>query len=109
MYYELSLTNSPEKFLLDEEVFHFLNTGPAFTKIDLIHNIRKHRLGFAIFRKEWQEPDGSYFTETIYLHKLIADKYLPKRPKFQVLMFKNGNKLDCRLENLEYGYRRVSL
>jgi len=108
MTYEIRLTNSPEKLLLDKEVFDFFSTDPEFVKIDFLNTLQKHPEGIAVYRKEWKEPDGSFISEITYLPKLIADKFLPKRMSNQILVFLNGNKLDCRLENMEYRDRQAS-
>lgn len=86
-------------------ILHFLNTDPTLSKMDFVNNLQVHPAGSAIFRKEWTESDGSNVIERIYLHKFIADNYLAQRGESQVLIFKNANKLDCRLENLEYALR----
>lgn len=41
---------------------------------------------------------------TIYLHKAIAEEFLPQPESDRKLFihFKNGNPLDCRLENLQW-------
>ena len=62
------------------------------------------------FKKTWKKADGGYKTETIYLHKLVAEKFLieSKSSKSNLVGAKNGNKLDCRLENLVYRSRSVA-
>ena len=44
------------------------------------------------------------------LHILVANEFIPGKPKNAVLVFKNGNIWDCRAENLEWRKRvyRVS-
>ncbi|MEO0733027.1 MAG: hypothetical protein AAFZ52_09340, partial [Bacteroidota bacterium] len=51
-----------------------------------------------------------YRTETLYLHKLIAERYLSdsRVGDANLVGCRNGNKLDCRLENLEYRSRSVA-
>ncbi len=96
--------------ILDDHVFEWLTTDPHLVKLDLINNLRRHSSGCAVFQKTWKRADGSYKTETIYLHKLIAEKYLrdQKTEEKRLVGAKNGNKLDCRLENLEYRSRSVA-
>ncbi len=60
---------------------------------------RLHSAGYAVYQK-WEDDTCS----TIYLHKLIATHFVPK-PDLGKRLFvrvKNGNKLDCRVENLEW-------
>ena len=105
--YEIRLTNSQEKLLLDKKVFDFLTEDPEFAKIKFLNALQKHPNGIAVYQKRWKESDGSMICETTYLPKLIADKFLPPRMSNQVLAFRNENKLDCRLENLEYRNRKT--
>ncbi|HRH35779.1 MAG TPA: HNH endonuclease, partial [Catalimonadaceae bacterium] len=48
-----------------------------------------------------------YLNETLYLHKIIAETFLgePETEEHRYVMFKNGNKLDCRLENIGWATR----
>lgn len=96
--------------LLDDYVFEWLSTDPYLSKIDLINNLRKHSSGCAVFQKTWKRADGGFKTETLYLHKLIAEKFLTdqKKGKKMLVGAKNGDKLDCRLENLVYRSRSVA-
>lgn len=96
--------------LLDDHVYEWLNSDPYLSKVDLINNLRKHSSGCAVFQKTWKKADGGYKTETIYLHKLIAERFLPddKTKERNLVGAKNGNKLDCRLENLLYRSRAIA-
>lgn len=96
--------------LLDDDAYDWLTTDPYLKRVDFINNLRRHSSGCAVFQKTWKKADGGYKTETIYLHKLIAEKYLKddKTAKRNLVGAKNGNKLDCRLENLEYRSRAIA-
>lgn len=96
--------------LLDDHVYEWLTTDPYLSKIDLINNLRKHSSGCAVFQKTWKRADGGFKTETLYLHKLIAEKFLTgqKSGKKQLVGAKNGDKLDCRVENIVYRSRSVA-
>ncbi len=110
MLYKVKLKNADDEVLLDDQVYEYLTSDPYLVKVDFINNLRKHSSGCAVFQKTWKKADGSYKTETIYLHKLIAEKFLAKtktRDK-NLVGAKNGNKLDCRLENLIYRSRSVA-
>jgi hypothetical protein len=42
---------------------------------------------------------------TLKVHQLVAAAFLGPRPKGQEVRHLNGNRLDCRLTNLQYGTR----
>lgn len=96
--------------LLDDQVYDYLTNDPYFKKVDFINNLRRHSSGCAVFQKTWRKADGSYKTETIYLHKLVAERFLSQNKTNQTNLVgaRNGNKLDCRLENLVYRSRAVA-
>lgn len=110
MLYKVKLKNSDDNVLLDDQVYDFLTTDPYLAKVDFINNLRKHSSGCAVFQKTWKKADGSYKTETIYLHKLVAERFLgqAKSKGKNLVGARNGNKLDCRLENLLYRSRSVA-
>lgn len=110
MIYKIKLKNAEETVLLDDQVYEWLTTDPYLTKIDLINNLRKHSSGCAVFQKTWKKADGKFKTETIYLHKLIAEKFLTqqKSGKNRLVGARNNNKLDCRLDNLIYRSRSTA-
>ena len=110
MLYKVKLKNASDTVLLDDAVYDYLTSDPYLVKVDFINNLRKHSSGCAVFQKTWKLARGGYKTETIYLHKLIAEKFLStsKTKKKNLVGAKNGNKLDCRLENLIYRSRSVA-
>ena len=110
MLYKVKLKNSDDDVLLDDQVFEYLTSDPYLVRVDFINNLRKHSSGCAVFQKTWKKADGGYKTETIYLHKLVAEKFLEgtKSAGKNLVGAKNGNKLDCRRENLVYRSRSVA-
>ncbi len=110
MLYKVKLKNSDDTVLLDDQVYEYLTTDPYLVKVDFINNLRKHSSGCAVFQKTWKKADGGYKTETIYLHKLIAEKFLThqRNDRKTLVGAINGDKLDCRLENLAYRSRSVA-
>lgn len=110
MIYKVKLKNAEESVLLDDFVYEWLTSDPYLAKVDFVNNLRKHSSGCAVFQKTWRRAEGGYKTETIYLHKLIAEKYLSdNRSASQRLVGAvNGDKLDCRVENLLYRSRSVA-
>ena len=110
MLYKVKLKNSNDTVLLDDEVYDYLTSEPYLVRVKFIDNLRKHSSGCAVFQKTWKKADGNYKTETIYLHKLVAEKFISgtKSGDRNLVGAKNGNKLDCRLENLVYRSRSVA-
>lgn len=110
MIYKVKLKNADDMVLLDDHVYDWLTADPYLSKIDLVNNLRKHSSGCAVFQKTWKKADGGFKTETIYLHKIIAEKFLgdQKLDKKRLVGAKNGDKLDCRLDNLLYRSRSVA-
>lgn len=96
--------------LLDSPSFEWLSNDPYFIKVEFLKNLRRHSSGCAVFQKTWKKADGSFKTETIYLHKLLAEHFLAasKSGEKRLVGAKNGNKLDCRIENLTYRSRSVA-
>ncbi|MEO0877766.1 MAG: Pathogenesis-related transcriptional factor and ERF protein, partial [Bacteroidota bacterium] len=76
MLYRVKLKNAEDHVLLDSEVYDHLVTDPYLVKIDFINNLRRHSSGCAVFQKTWRKSSGDYKTETIYLHKFVAEKFL---------------------------------
>ncbi len=110
MLYKVKLKNADETVLLDDKVYEYLTRDPYLVKVDFINNLRRHSSGCAVFQKTWQKAEGGYKTETIYLHKLIAEKFLAKQRSAtkNLVGAINGNKLDCRLENIVWRSRSVA-
>jgi hypothetical protein len=108
MLYKVSLRNcKDEEVLISEETFKLITESPLYAPKNLVDNLRKHSNGYAFYQKNHPQSDGSYLNETLYLHKIMADHFLgePESEEHRYVMFKNGNKLDCRLENLCWATR----
>lgn len=92
---------------LDDDVHHWLSSHEEYANDRLLENLRLHSSGCAVFQKTWKINKGEYKTKTLYLHKLIAENFLShKKTKGKTLVGTiNGDKLDCRLENLIYRSR----
>lgn len=110
MTHEIRLKNSENVALIDEQTYEFLTTDIRMKKIDFLNNLRQHSSGCAVFQKTSKIGAGTYETETLYLHKVIAERFLvhAKTGKKKLVGAKNGNKLDCRIENLEYRSRATA-
>lgn len=110
MLYKIKLKNADDTVLLDDKVYEYLTSDSYLVKVDFINNLRRHSSGCAVFQKTWKKAEGGYKTETIYLHKLIAEKFLTHQRSNEknLVGALNGNKLDCRLENLAWRSRAVA-
>jgi len=108
--YKLKLKNAPDVVLLDENVFEHLSNDPYLKSVDLLNNLRRHSSGCAVFQKTTKKPEGGYATKTIYLHKLIAERFKieEKSETNDLVGAVNGNKLDCRLNNICWRSRAVA-
>jgi hypothetical protein len=107
---KVKLKNADDYVLLDANVYEWLTSDPYLVKVDFINNLRKHSSGCAVFQKTWKLENGNFSTETIYLHKLVAEKFLihTKSKTDNLVGARNSNKLDCRLENIVYRSRAVA-
>jgi hypothetical protein len=110
LIYKIKLKNADDTVLIDDRVYEWIVSDPYLSRIDLLNNLRMHSSGCVVFQKTWKKAEGGFKTETIYLHKLIAEKFLASdKTKVQRLVgAKNGNKLDCRLENIVYRSRATA-
>ena len=110
MLYKIKLKNAEETAVVDDFVYEYLTTDSYLAKIGFVEQLRKHSSGCAFFQKARTMSDKSYKTETIYLHKLIAEKWLAdqKTSEKRLVGAINGDKLDCRVENLIYRTRSVA-
>lgn len=109
---KLFLKNSTEVVLIDQRVFEELSSDPHLSDINFFQHLRRHSSGCVVFQKTYKTGKASkgYRTETIYLHKLVAERYLShqRTSERKLVGTRNGNKMDCRLENLEYRTRAVA-
>jgi len=110
MVKKIALKNSDENVLIDEKVLKALSKEPRLKKMNFIQNLRRHSSGCAVFQKTKPTKDGSFKIETYYLHKLVAEKFKKSdRSKVKNLVGTvNGNKLDCRIENVEWRSRSTA-
>lgn len=104
MIFKVKLKNADGFVLLDDRIYEWLSTDLHLSELKVLENLRKHSSGCAVFQKVWRKSDGGQKTETIYLHKIIAERFLAdkKADKKMVVSAINGDKLDCRLENLTF-------
>lgn len=104
MTVKVPLSNKPELSVeLDEEIFEELSKDERLTSLKFFDNLRRHSNGYAFFQRYISHKASPKY-ETIYLHKLIAERYIerPKTDKKLFVRFINGNVRDVRLRNLEW-------
>jgi hypothetical protein len=104
MLVKVSLKNSEKRALLDEHVYQELSVDNHLVQIKFWENLREHSNGYIFFQKNWKQKDGTYINETIYMHKLIAERFIekPDNKARWFVRFKNSIPNDCRLQNLEW-------
>ena len=109
MLYKIKLKNTEEHVKVDDYVYEYFINDPYFKKLDFVNNIRRHSTGCAVFQKSWAKADGGYKVETVYLHKYIAEKWLSEKrtDECNLVGAINGDKLDCRVENLMFRTKAV--
>ncbi len=112
MHRQIKLKNADKYALLDAQVFQELSEDPHLKEVNFFANLRLHSSGCVFFQKTYKKrpPEKGYRTETIYLHKLVAERYLSDSRVGNATLVgtHNGNKLDCRLKNLVYRSRAVA-
>ncbi|PPK85789.1 hypothetical protein CLV84_2696 [Neolewinella xylanilytica] len=112
MVHRIQLKNASEEAILDAPIYEELSKDAYLRELDMLNNLRLHSSGCVVFQKTFKcdQAKKGYRTETIYLHKLIAERYLAHKCVGERTLVGciNGNKLDCRLENLEYRSRSVA-
>jgi len=109
MIYKITLKNSDKTVLLADDGYKLVTENPYLQTIDFMKNLRMHSNGYAFYQKNHPDKNGGYRSETIYLHKFLAEALMP-RPESQeqlYVMFQNSNRLDCRTENLIWASRSI--
>ncbi len=93
--------------LVDDDVYQFLSTDKYYVKLNFLQKLRKHSSGCVFFQRSYKIGEGQYKSETIYLHRLVAELFLSKKKgdSHDLVSFKNKNKLDCQKENLVWRSR----
>jgi len=109
-YHKLKIKNVDGFVILDDEGYAYLKEDNALKQLKMAENLRIHSSGCIFFQKTIKIAHSNYKTTTIYLHKLLAETFkLNEKTKINNLVgFVNGNKLDCRLNNLIFRSRAVA-
>lgn len=103
MICKLKLKNSDKYALVDDKGYNAILENEFFKEFGFLTNLRLASTGYAVSGKMYRQ-NGIVKSFTIYLHKYIAEKFIPKPQSDKKLFvcFKNENRLDCRIENLEW-------
>lgn len=104
MLYKVKLKNADKHVIISDEAYDYIEKNEYYKSIQFLENLRLHSSGYVFYQRNYPTKDGGYKNVTIYLHKLIAERFLekPQADKRLFVRIKNGNPLDCRLKNLEW-------
>jgi hypothetical protein len=105
MLYRFKLTNREDKHAtIDEQSYKYFTEDPIFKEMNILEHLRAHATsGSAVFQKWYRDIQNKPYQETVYLHKAIAEKFIPKpadSEKSNFIFHVNGDRLDNRVENL---------
>jgi len=102
---QLKLTNSPKVVTMDDHVYEALMNDPELVSGEFWRNVRLGPNGYPTYTRTHIQMDGTVRLISRTLQGIIAESFLDKperRKKGLLVNFKNGDKLDCRVENLEW-------
>ncbi len=110
MLFKIKLKNADKEVIIDDFVYEKLLKDDYLTELDFFNKLRLHSSGCCVFQKNWSKRKEGTKIETIYLHKLIAERFMAndKKEGQHNVGAKNHNKLDCRISNLEWRSRSDS-
>jgi hypothetical protein len=104
MSVKVKLKNRDDKFVtLDQKIYDDILKTEYLTSIKFLDNLRAHSNGYAVFQRCITTKKGPVY-ETIYLHKYVAEKFIPKPKSDRKLFvrFIDGDVLNSKLDNLEW-------
>lgn len=104
MSVKVKLKNRDDKFVtLDQKVYDDIQNTEYLTSIKFLENLRAHSNGYGVFQRCITTKKGPVY-ETIYLHKYIAEKFIPRPESDRKLFvrFIDGDVLNVQLDNLEW-------
>lgn len=104
MVHKIKLKNANKHVLLSQKAYDFIAANSYYNEIKLLENLRLHSSGYVFFQRNYPQRDGKYKNLTIYVHKLVAEKFVekPESSKRLFVRLKNSNPLDCRIKNLSW-------
>ena len=109
-YHQVKIKNADDFVILDDQGFQYITSDKEMLSLNIAENFRVHSSGCIFFQKTIKISPSNYKTTTIYLHKILAEtfKINDKTNINNLVGFVNGNKLDCRLNNLIFRSRAVA-
>ena len=109
-YHQVKIKNADDFVILDDQGFQYITSDKEMRSLNLAENLRIHSSGCIFFQKTIKLSPSNYKTTTIYLHKILAETFkINEKTNINNLVgFVNGNKLDCRLNNLVFRSRAVA-
>ena len=104
MLYKIKLKNAEAHVVISGEAYEYLEGHQYYRSLNLLENLRQHSSGYVFFQRNFPTKEGKYKNVTLYLHKLIAERFVgqPESDKRLFVRIINGNPLDCRIQNLEW-------
>jgi len=105
---KVKLKNSTETALVDDHVMQALKDDPALKRIGFMDIVSLHSAGYAWAQKKLSKKrDGRKENVAVYLHKWVAEHFIPEpiSDYKNVVTFKDGNRLNCTIENLVWSNR----
>lgn len=103
MLYQIKLKNRENKsVILDEQSYRYFTEDPILMEMKVLENLREHATsGAAVYQKWFRNIQNKPYQETIYVHKAIAEKFIPRPSENHTFVVHlNGDRLDDRTENL---------
>lgn len=101
---KIKLKNRESEYaVIDDMVLDDIKGNEYLMSLNFLDNLRAHSEGYPFFQKKRSTVNG-LIHETIYLHKYIAQKFIPK-PYSDVklfITFKNRDVLNLTIDNLEW-------
>lgn len=105
----IPLQNVKKEVVIDDFVFNHIKSDDRLESLNFLSKLREHSSGLVVFQKWTPKPVGNNTSnvETIYLHRYIAENFvpIPQHTGFRYAYHKNGDRLDCRVENIAWGTR----
>ena len=101
---KIKLKNRDQEFVtIDLRSLEYIKSDKHLMSLKFLDNMRAHSNGYAVFQRCVTTAKGPVY-ETIYLHKLIGEKFLkkPKSDKKLFISFKDGNVQNATIDNLQW-------
>ena len=104
MSVKIKLKNREKTYaIVDQKVFDEIEGNEYLMSVNFLKNLRAHSEGYPFFQRCFTIKKKTTY-ETIYLHKYIAEKFIPKpvSDKKLFITFMDKNVLNVTIENLKW-------